>query len=99
MWHINTVYAENEYINTVIKQILKLNVLTGTKRHPTLKLRTTDGEMMASYTAPARTHRAPAKAFYFSKPHHPFIPLFMTAPQIARAVQQPLLLAMVPPPT
>lgn len=54
---------------------------------------------MASYTAPARTHRAPAKAFYFSKPHHPFIPLFMTAPQIARAVQQPLLLAMVPPPT
>ncbi len=51
---------------------------------------------MASYTAPARNHRTPAKAFYFSKPFHPFIPVFMTAPQNVRAVQQPVL--MVPPP-
>jgi hypothetical protein len=51
--------------------------------------------MMASFSIPARKHRAPAKGLYLSKPHHPFIPLFMTAPQTARAVQQPL---MVPPP-
>ncbi|MDI1228651.1 MAG: hypothetical protein PSY14_13300 [bacterium] len=53
---------------------------------------------MASYTAPARHHRTPAKAysvraFYSSKPLHPFIPVFMTAPQHVRAVQLPLMVA------
>jgi hypothetical protein len=53
---------------------------------------------LAFDTARARNRRVPAKGFYFSKPHHPFIPVFMIVPQVARAVQQPLLLPMVPPP-
>lgn len=57
-----------------------------------------NGDMMASFASPARKHRAPARGLYFSKPLHPFLPLFMTAPQVARAAQQPLLLPRVPPP-
>jgi hypothetical protein len=46
MGHLYTVYAEIEYINIVIKQILNQNILTGAKPHPTLKLRTTDGDVI-----------------------------------------------------
>jgi hypothetical protein len=46
MGHLYTVYAETEHINIIIKQVLNMNVLTAAKRHPTLKLRTTDGDVI-----------------------------------------------------